>query len=159
MVTRCTTDAVEKLLKEFIICYSTAFPSVAKHAKYMAMKPRPLSPHLQIYKPQISSIISILHRFAGLALCGGLVLFAYWLMTAASGQAAYAEHFLAFIQTPWGQGALLALTVCFFFYFLAELRYLAWAFGYGFTLPVMKVTGWLVVLGTAALTGLVWGTL
>ncbi|MGE3770515.1 MAG: succinate dehydrogenase, cytochrome b556 subunit [Bdellovibrionales bacterium] len=123
------------------------------------MKSRPLSPHLQIYKPQISSVISILHRAAGIVLCGGLVLFAWWLMTAASGAEAYNQFFLAHAITWWGRLTLLGLSFCFYFYFLAEVRYLAWAFGYGFSLPVMNITGWLVVLGTFALTALTWSVL
>lgn len=119
------------------------------------MKTRPLSPHLQIYRPQISSVISILHRAAGLALVGALVLLAYWLITAAAGPEAYAS-LASCMGSPIGQGVLLGFTLCFFFYFLAELRYLGWAFGYGFSLPVMNLTGWLVSLGAVALTALVW---
>lgn len=119
------------------------------------MKPRPLSPHLQIYKPQISSVISILHRAAGLVLVLALGTLACWLVLAASGAESYAR-FMACATSPIGQGILLGYTAAFFFYFLAELRYLGWAFGYGFSLPVMARTGWLVVLGTAALTALIW---
>jgi succinate dehydrogenase / fumarate reductase cytochrome b subunit len=120
------------------------------------MKPRPLSPHLQIYKPQISSVISILHRFAGIGLCGGLVIFAWWLMAAAGGAESYAQYFLQCAASPVGQIALALLTLCFFFYFLAELRYIAWACGYGFSIPTMNLTGWLVAVGSVALTAVVW---
>lgn len=119
------------------------------------MKARPLSPHLQIYRPQISSVISIFHRAAGLALVGALMALACWLAMAASGIETYAT-FIECASSPIGQGVLLGFTICFFFYFLAELRYLAWAFGYGFSLPVMNVTGWLVSVGAIALTVLVW---
>lgn len=120
------------------------------------MKPRPLSPHLQIYKPQISSVISILHRFAGITLCGGLVIFAWWLMAAASGADAYAQNFLTCATSQTGRIVFMALTLCFFFYFLCEMRYLAWAFGKGFSIPTVNRTGWLVVIASFALTAVVW---
>lgn len=119
------------------------------------MKPRPLSPHLQIYRPQMSSVVSIFHRAAGLALFAGIIILACWLAAAAGGPDSYAR-FVECAASVWGQGVLLALTACFFFYFLAEIRYLGWAFGYGFSLPVMNVTGWIVIVGSAALTALVW---
>lgn len=122
---------------------------------FTAMKARPLSPHLQIYRPQISSTISIFHRAAGLALIAGLVIAACLLVAAATSPECYAQ-LLEYGASPLGQGVLLGLTLCFFFYFLAELRYLGWAFGYGFSLPVMNVTGWLVSIGSIALTALVW---
>lgn len=120
------------------------------------MKQRPLSPHLQIYKPQISSVISILHRFAGIGLCSGLVVFAWWLMAAAAGDSSYSQYFLECASSQLGQIMLAALTLCFFFYFLAELRYIGWACGYGFSIPAMTRTGWLVAVGSIALTAVVW---
>lgn len=120
-----------------------------------AMKTRPLSPHLQIYRPQISSVISILHRAAGLALVPGLVILALWLCAAVSGPDAYAS-FMECATSQLGQGVFIALTAAYTFYFLCEVRYLAWAFGYGFSLPVMNITGWLTVIGAAALTALIW---
>lgn len=119
------------------------------------MKTRPTSPHLQIYRPQISSVISILHRAAGLALIPGLIILAMWLTAAASGPDAYAQ-FMECATSQLGQGVFLALTAAYIFYFLCELRYLGWAFGYGFSLPVMNTTGWLAVIGTAVLTALIW---
>lgn len=119
------------------------------------MKTRPLSPHLQVYRPQISSVISILHRIAGIVLVGGLLVLACWFAMFAAGPETYG-HFIEYANGQIGQGVLLVLTLCFFFYFLAELRYLGWAFGYGFSLPTMNVTGWLVTLGAFALTVLVW---
>ena len=56
----------------------------------MANPNRPLSPHLQVYRPQITSVLSITHRATGVALAGGAVLFAYWIMAATYGPAAFA---------------------------------------------------------------------
>ncbi|MCW5731171.1 MAG: succinate dehydrogenase, cytochrome b556 subunit [Alphaproteobacteria bacterium] len=121
----------------------------------MAHIERPISPHLQIYKPQISSVLSILHRITGAALGFGLLLFAWWLIAAASGPEAYACA-SGFIGSVLGRLILFGFTWALFYHFCNGIRHLFWDMGKGFELPVMHRTGWAVVAGSAALTILVW---
>ncbi|MCW5751250.1 MAG: succinate dehydrogenase, cytochrome b556 subunit [Alphaproteobacteria bacterium] len=121
----------------------------------MAHIERPISPHLQIYKPQISSVLSILHRITGAALGFGLLLFAWWLIAAASGPEAFARA-SGFIGSVLGRLILFGFTWALFYHFCNGIRHLFWDMGKGFELPVMHRTGWAVVAGSAVLTILVW---
>lgn len=121
----------------------------------MASGNRPLSPHLQIYRPQITSILSILHRMTGIALFAGAVLLTYWLTSAAYG----AEQFgraQDFMGTPIGKLILLGTTISFFYHMANGIRHLAWDVGWGFELPRLRATGYLVVFVAFGLTLLVW---
>ena len=114
---------------------------------------RPLSPHLGIYKWQLTSVMSIMHRATGLALAGGTIVLVWWLVAAASGE----EEFAA---ARWFFGSWLGLVVLLgwcasFFYHLANgIRHLAWDSGYGFELPNVYRSGYAVVGATAALTAI-----
>lgn len=116
---------------------------------------RPLSPHLQIYRPQITSVLSIMHRFTGIALSAGTLLLVAWLVAAAKSAAAYAAVG-GFIGSRIGLVLLFGWTAALFFHLLNGIRHLAWDAGWGFDLPQVHRTGWAVVIGTAALTVLVW---
>ena len=116
---------------------------------------RPLSPHLQVYRPQITSVLSIMHRFTGIALSIGTLLLVAWLVAAAKSPAAYAAV-SGFIGSWVGLVLLFGWTGALFFHLLNGLRHLAWDAGYGFELPQVHRTGWAVVIGSAALTVLVW---
>lgn len=121
----------------------------------MAQVQRPISPHLQIYKRQISSVMSILHRITGVALGVGTLLFAWWIVAVASGPQAYADV-QAFIGSILGRLILLGFTWALCYHLLNGLRHLAWDTGRGFDLPTMHRTGWTVVIGSFVLTLLVW---
>ena len=116
---------------------------------------RPLSPHLQIYKPQISSMLSILHRISGLVLSVGALLLVWWLVAAASGDAAYGG-ISGFLRSWFGVLLLFGWTVALWYHFCSGLRHLAWDAGYGFELPTMHRTGIAVLVATAVLTVLTW---
>lgn len=116
---------------------------------------RPIAPHLQIYKPQISTVLSILHRISGAALGIGTLLFAWWLVAAASGPAAYG-HFEAFISSIIGRIILLGFTFALFFHLCNGIRHLGWDTVSGMDLPTMHRTGWLVVVASIVLTIAVW---
>ena len=129
---------------------------MAKKEKILGTKStRPLSPHLQIYSPQITSVLSILHRATGIALTLGTVFLTYWLLAAAYGSNAF-EKAQNFMGSWFGQ--LVLLGVCFsLFYHLANgIRHLIWDTGYGFELSVLRVTGIVVVVVAFALTSLTW---
>jgi succinate dehydrogenase / fumarate reductase cytochrome b subunit len=116
---------------------------------------RPLSPHLQVYRPQITSVLSILHRATGMALSAGTLLLVWWLVAAARGDAAYAGV-SGFLRSPLGLLLLFGWTFALWYHFCAGLRHLAWDAGWGYDLPQVHRTGWAVVIATAVLTLLTW---
>lgn len=116
---------------------------------------RPLSPHLQIYRPQLTSVLSILHRGTGVALAVGTLLLVWWLVAAATGPAAYATA-QGFIGSWLGLLLLLGWTFALFFHLCNGIRHLGWDAGYGFELKTAYQSGWAVVVAAAALTVLAW---
>jgi succinate dehydrogenase / fumarate reductase cytochrome b subunit len=121
----------------------------------MASAERPLSPHLQIYKPQISSVLSILHRATGMVLAIGLLLLAWWLIAAASGPDAFATV-QDFIGSWFGRLILFGFTWALFYHLLNGIRHLGWDLLIGLDVPTMTKTGWAVVIGSVVLTILTW---
>lgn len=119
-------------------------------------KKRPLSPHLTIYKPQISSMLSILHRITGAALFIGLLCLS-WLVVGLIMQ----NMGLAFIDCRFDiildsvafKVLLLALSFCLYYHMLNGVRHLFWDVGLGFEIKTMEITGFLVVLSSLLLTG------
>lgn len=112
---------------------------------------RPTSPHLTIYKPQISSVLSITHRFTGIALYVGAIVLVWWLIVAAY----YPVHYVKWHHhaTSWPGRILLLGWLFSFYYHLANgIRHLFWDMGKGYTIPVMTFTGWLVVLFSLGMT-------
>ena len=116
---------------------------------------RPLSPHLQVYKPIPTMVMSIVHRITGAALYFGTVLVAWWLIAAAMGPAAY-DDFTAVAGHWFGRLVLLGFTVTFLFHLLNGIRHIFWDSGLGFEKPTARFTGWLVVALTGLLTLAVW---
>lgn len=116
---------------------------------------RPLSPHLQIYRPEISSILSILHRLTGIALFFGTVLWVWWLLAAAIGDDAF-ETAQWFIGSWLGRILLLGWTWATFYHLGNGIRHLFWDIGKGFELRTMALTGWIVVLASFVLTAVAW---
>lgn len=116
---------------------------------------RPLSPHLQIYKPQITTIISILHRLSGVALSVGALLLVWWLVAAAMGAAPFATV-QGFLGSIFGWFLLLGWTAALWFHFCSGIRHLVWDAGYGFEKSEYSASGWAVVIGTGVLTVLTW---
>lgn len=121
----------------------------------MAGHPRPLSPHLQVYRRQLTSVTSILHRFTGIGLSVGLLYLVCWLTAAASGLEAF-DKLQSFNGSIIGRLLLLGWTVAFFYHLLNGLRHLAWDAGWGFELPTAYKTGYAVLIGTAVLTIAAW---
>jgi succinate dehydrogenase / fumarate reductase cytochrome b subunit len=121
----------------------------------MAQVERPLSPHLQIYKPQISSMLSILHRLTGFALGGGSLLLVWWLVAAAYGPDEFAVA-QGFIASWFGRLILLGFTFSFFYHLCNGVRHLFWDIGKGFEVKTADLTGWLALLSGAVLTVLAW---
>lgn len=115
------------------------------------MTNRPLSPHLQIYRPQLTSVLSILHRITGVALAVGTILLVYWLIAAASGPEAFAVA-TGIIGSWIGLILLFGWTFALFFHLANGIRHLFWDAGLGFELKTVYASGWTVVVAAAALT-------
>ena len=116
---------------------------------------RPLSPHLQIYKPQLTSVMSITHRATGIALAVGTLLLVWWIVAAAIGPEAFA-HAQSFIGSWLGLLLLFGWSVALFYHLGNGIRHLFWDAGYGFEIENAYRSGWIVVGATAALTVLAW---
>ena len=121
----------------------------------MASSNRPLSPHLQVYRPQLTSILSITHRMTGVALAFGTLLLIYWLAAAAGGPESFATA-QALIGSILGRLLLFGWTFALFYHLCNGIRHLSWDAGWGFELPTVYRSGWTVVLASLALTGASW---
>jgi succinate dehydrogenase cytochrome b subunit len=121
----------------------------------MANVERPLSPHLQIYKPQITMITSITHRITGIGLGAGTLLLAWWLIAAAAGPDAYATA-NGFLSSWFGRLLMFGFTWALFFHLCNGIRHLFWDMGKGFELPDMRRSGMLAIVASVVLTLLTW---
>ena len=116
---------------------------------------RPISPHLQIYRWQLTSVLSILHRAAGVVLSAGAILLVWWLVAAASGPDAY-EGVANFLGSWIGLLVLFGWTAALFYHLCNGIRHLVWDTGQALDLKSTYLGGWLVVGGTAVLTVVTW---
>lgn len=104
---------------------------------------KPLSPHLQIYKPQLTSILSILHRITGLGFVVALIATCVWLYTLSEGEATY-QNFCTWINQPLTKVALYLILFCVYYHLFNGIRYLIWSLGKGFSLHAIYNSGWIV---------------
>jgi succinate dehydrogenase / fumarate reductase, cytochrome b subunit len=116
---------------------------------------RPLSPHLQIYRPVLTMVMSIVHRITGAALYFGTLLLAWWLLAAASGPNAYAT-FQAVASSIIGRIVLFGYTWALLHHMLGGLRYLIWDTGNGFAAAEREWLARANLGGSIALTIIVW---
>lgn len=121
----------------------------------MATQDRPLSPHLQIYKPQLTSVMSISHRFTGIALAVGMLVLVYWLIAAAAGPEAFATA-QAVIGSWFGRLLLFGWSVALFYHLANGIRHLVWDVGLWFDIPSIYASGRGVLIATALLTIVSW---
>ena len=116
---------------------------------------RPLSPHLQVYKPQMTSKLSILHRATGYALAIGTILVVWLLIAAATGEAAY-NNVLWFTQTIIGTLMLIGWSFALFYHLCNGIRHLFWDMGYLFKIKNAYSAGYLVLFVSTMLTMALW---
>jgi succinate dehydrogenase / fumarate reductase, cytochrome b subunit len=121
----------------------------------MAAKQRPLSPHLQVYKPQITSVLSILHRGAGVVNAIGGLLLAAWLVCVASNPDCFAWC-QTLLGSLFGKLALFVFSASLIYHLLNGIRHLLWDIGWGMDIATVEKTGVLVVLLAIVLTALLW---
>ena len=121
----------------------------------MEKSQRPLSPHLQIYRPQLTSVLSITHRATGVALVGGTLVLVYWLLAVASGAETYASA--QYLLGSWlGRIVLLGFSFALFFHLCNGIRHLFWDVGLGFELKTAYASGTAVVIVSVVMTLLAW---
>jgi succinate dehydrogenase / fumarate reductase, cytochrome b subunit len=121
----------------------------------MAAKQRPLSPHLQVYKPQITSVLSIMHRGAGVVNAIGALGVMWWLVLVASNVDCYAM-FMAYASTWYGKCIFFVFSASLIYHLLNGIRHLLWDIGWGFEISTVATTGKIVVFLAFVLTGLLW---
>ena len=119
------------------------------------LRPRPLSPHLQIYRRQLTSVLSILHRATGIVLAAGALLMVWWLVAVAAGPEAY-DRFAAYAGSVIGRVLLLGWTVALFYHFANGIRHLWWDTGRGMDIPAVYRSGYAVVAFTGVATLAAW---
>jgi succinate dehydrogenase / fumarate reductase cytochrome b subunit len=123
----------------------------------MPRQTRPLSPNIQIYRPQLTSVLSIANRITGVALSLYAIGLVVWLVAAADGPHAYAM--VQVVTQSWiGKVLLFSCTFSFFLHLCGGIRHLTWDAGYGFELRTIYASGWTVVAMSVALTVIAWVT-
>jgi succinate dehydrogenase / fumarate reductase cytochrome b subunit len=116
---------------------------------------RPKSPNIQIYRPQLTSVLSIAHRISGVITSLAAVGLVLWLLAAAAGPHPYAAA-QGVLASPLGQIGLFVTTFAFFLHLCGGIRHLIWDTGYGFELAAIYATGWAGVAASIALTAAIW---
>ena len=117
-------------------------------------KKNPLSPHLQIYRWHLSMILSITHRIIGIANSVAVILICLWTISLLFGEENY-ENIKILFQSLLGKLLITSLSWSFSFHMLSEIRHLIWDLGYGFDLKISKITGIITIIGSLALTVLI----
>jgi len=121
----------------------------------MTQSSRPLSPHLSIYKSEVTMVMSILHRITGIGLYLGMVLIVWWLAAAS-----ISESYLGFVNAvagSWfGQIVLIGFTWALFHHMLGGFRHFIWDTGRGFSEAARFGFAWFTLIGGLVLTLLVW---
>lgn len=116
---------------------------------------RPMSPHLQIFRPLLTMVMSILHRITGGALYVGTLLMAWWLVAAASGPEAFATA-SAFFGSWFGQLILFGFTWALVHHAIGGVRHFVWDLGYGFGLEARNFMAKATIVGSVVLTLILW---
>jgi succinate dehydrogenase / fumarate reductase cytochrome b subunit len=115
----------------------------------------PLSPHLQIYRWHLSMILSIAHRIIGVVNSIAIILICLWTVSLLFGEENY-EIIKVLFQSLFGKLLITSLSWSFSFHILSEIRHLIWDLGYGFDLKISKITGIVTIIGSLALTILIY---
>ena len=122
----------------------------------MPVQNRPTSPHLTIYRPQISSVLSIMHRATGVWLFFGALFLTAWLYIVAYAPGYYPDLY-AFLSSWLGELLLLSWLAAFYYHLGNGIRHLFWDIGKGFSIPQLNASGWAVVIFALVMTAITWG--
>lgn len=119
------------------------------------MAPKPMSPHLSIFRPYVNMVLSIMHRITGVVNYWGSLLLTAWLISAAMGEQPF-NAVSAFIGSPLGLIILVGFTWSVMHHMLGGIRHFIWDTGHGFSLPTVRALSWITLFGSVTLTGLIW---
>ena len=119
--------------------------------KFIMQNNNPLSPHLQIYKWHISSLLSITHRVVGVINFFALIVICFWAISLFFGENFY-RSFEIVLNTFYGKFLIISLCWTFSFQILNEIRHFVWDAGFGFDLKVAKISGVITLIGSFILT-------
>jgi succinate dehydrogenase cytochrome b subunit len=122
----------------------------------MERKLRPLSPHMQIYKPQLTSIMSILHRIMGVSLSFGSIMLVWWLFALAAGPADFSSA-QSFFGSWFGLIILFGFSFALFYHLCNGIRHLVWDTVSNLEIKQVYNSGWAVIIATFILTAICWG--
>ena len=115
----------------------------------------PLSPHLQIYRWQVSSLVSITHRITGILNLLGLILICAWISSAGIGENFFG-YFSVFLKSFIGKFILIGFTWSMCFHIASGIRHLFWDLGYGFEIKTANISGTIVIISSLILTIIFW---
>ena len=118
-------------------------------------RPRPLSPHLQVYKPQLTSILSILHRGTGIVLSIGSIFLVSWILVLTLGESAY-QIYSQLVNNWFGKLVIFGFTFGLFYHLSNGIRHLFWDAGYGYDLKDAYISGFAVIFSSLSLTLITW---
>ena len=121
----------------------------------MKKSSRPLSPHLQIYRPQLTSVMSTLHRISGGFLMLSSLLLVGWLLALASGPL-WLDCYQSVFKHVLGRLTLIAISASYFYHLYNGIRHLMWDTGRGLDLTSVYQSGYLVLIATSASTAFLW---
>lgn len=117
---------------------------------------QPLSPHLQIYRPLVTMMMSIMHRITGVGLYLGMAFFTYWIVALASGPDVFATA-QSFYGSAFGLLILFGFTWALMHHMLGGIRHFIWDFGYGYSAKQREGLAWATIIGSIGLTIIIWG--
>ena len=115
----------------------------------------PLSPHLQIYRWHISSLVSITHRVTGILNLLGLIFICAWISSAGISESLF-QHFSIFFKSFFGKFILIGFTWSMSYHLLSGIRHLFWDLGYGYELKTANISGIIVIIGSLFMTIILW---
>lgn len=121
---------------------------------YEVQRKRPLSPHLSIYKKQISTVMSVFHRLTGIGLFIGFSIIAWWMVFWVFSK--FDPQIFGLMNNLIVRLGLYALSASLFYHLCTGIRHLFWDMGYGYDVPVMNKTGWIAIICAALLTISFW---
>ena len=116
---------------------------------------KPLSPHIQIYSWNISSLISISHRITSVINIVALIIICFWISSFLFGNSIY-SIVQNILNSFFGKLLVIGITWSFSFQILSEIRHLFWDLGYGFELKTSKISGFIVIFGSFIITILIY---
>jgi succinate dehydrogenase / fumarate reductase cytochrome b subunit len=119
------------------------------------MAPKPMSPHLSIFRPYVNMVLSIMHRVTGVVNYWGSLLLTAWLISAAMGEQQF-NAVSSFIGSPIGLIILVGFTWSVIHHMLGGIRHFVWDTGHGFSLSTVRALSWATLFGSVTLTGLLW---